>query len=194
MPDSGPATDSGALVERARKGDHEAFEALVRGHQEVAFRTAFLITRSAADAEEVVEDAFVKAYRALPRFRADAPFRPWMLRIVANESRNRRRSVGRRPEPHGTTKPDDGGLSGLREPIDSDALPSEQVLAADRRRALLAAVERLEEDDRLVIAFRYFFYLPDDEMSEALDIPKDTIESRLSRAMGRLRQRVQGPN
>jgi RNA polymerase sigma-70 factor (ECF subfamily) len=85
-----------ALVEAAKSGDVAAYEALLRMHQTVAYRTAFAITRSADDAEEVVQAAFLKAHRAVRRFRRDAAFRPWLLTIVANEARNRRRSGGRR--------------------------------------------------------------------------------------------------
>ena len=70
------------LVERARRGDVQAFEQIVQAHQSIAFRTAYLVTGNAADAEEAAQDAFVKAYRALGRFRAGAPFRPWLLQIV----------------------------------------------------------------------------------------------------------------
>src|SRR5207249_5277863 len=83
-------------VVRAQAGDVEAYEALVQRTQAIAFRTAYLVTRNAADAEEAAQDGFLKAYRALGRFRRGAPFRPWLLRIVANEARNRRRSTGRR--------------------------------------------------------------------------------------------------
>jgi DNA-directed RNA polymerase specialized sigma24 family protein len=68
----------------------------VRGYQEVAFRTAYLITGDASEAEKATQEAFVKAYRALGRFRSGAPFRPWLLAIVANEARNQRRAAARR--------------------------------------------------------------------------------------------------
>ena len=68
----------------------------MRAHQGIAFRTAYLIAGNAGDAEEAAQDGFVKAYRALGRFRTGSPFRPWLLQIVANEARNRRRSSGRR--------------------------------------------------------------------------------------------------
>src|SRR5206468_4379378 len=84
------------LVSRAKRGDDDAYEQLVTVYQGIAFRTAYLIAGDAADAEEAAQDAFVKAYRALWRFRPGAPFRPWLLQIVANEARNRRRSAGRR--------------------------------------------------------------------------------------------------
>src|SRR5204862_381303 len=80
------------LVERARRGDPAAFEALVLAYQALAFRTALVIAGDATDAEEAAQDAFVKAHRALGRFHADKPFRPWLLTIVANEARNRRRA------------------------------------------------------------------------------------------------------
>jgi DNA-directed RNA polymerase specialized sigma24 family protein len=84
--------DDSELVERARAGDLSAYEALIRRYQEVAFRTAYLITGEVADAEEVAQDALVKAHRALSRFRPGALFRPWLLQIVANEARNRRKA------------------------------------------------------------------------------------------------------
>lgn len=80
------------LVERAKRGDGRAYETLVRQYEEVAFRTAFLITGDADDAEDATQSAFLKAYLHLSRFRSDAPFRPWMLQIVANEAKNARRS------------------------------------------------------------------------------------------------------
>ena len=92
----GRPQDERELVLRAQRGDARAYEELVRPHQEIAFRVAYVITRNAADAEDAVQDALVKAWRALGRFRAGEPLRPWLLRIVANEARNRRRSAGRR--------------------------------------------------------------------------------------------------
>jgi RNA polymerase sigma-70 factor (ECF subfamily) len=91
-----PPDNEAALIARAQGGDAVAYGSLVRAHQDIAFRVACLAGGSAADAEEAAQEAFVKAWRALPRFRAGAPFRPWLLAIVANEARNRRRAAGRR--------------------------------------------------------------------------------------------------
>ena len=91
-----PARSEAELIELARRGDGDAYVALLRLHQDVAFRTAYLMLDSAEEAEDVAQEAFVKAFRALGRFRAGKPFRPWLLRIVANEARNHRRSAGRR--------------------------------------------------------------------------------------------------
>src|SRR3990172_12156180 len=84
------------VVERRKRVDVHAYEQIVRAHQGIAFRTAYLVAGDATDAEDATQEAFVKAYRALGRFRSGAPFRPWLLEIVANEARNRRRSAGRR--------------------------------------------------------------------------------------------------
>lgn len=84
------------LIARAKNGDKTAFGELVRVHQGMALRVAYLVLRDHAEAEDVTQDAFVKAYRSLHRFRAEEPFRPWLLKIVRNESLNRSRSRVRR--------------------------------------------------------------------------------------------------
>src|ERR687885_1363603 len=92
----GRPLEEAELVERAKRGDADAYEQIVNAYQGLAFRTAYLLAGNAADAEEAAQDGFVKAWRALGRFRSGEPLRPWLLRIVANEARNRRRSSGRR--------------------------------------------------------------------------------------------------
>src|SRR6202165_3315860 len=91
----GRPTD-GDLFARAQRGNEAAYEEIVQRYQQVAFRTAYVITGSAAEAEDAAQEGFVKAYRALNRFRPGAEPRPWLLRIVANEARNRVRSTQRR--------------------------------------------------------------------------------------------------
>jgi RNA polymerase sigma-70 factor (ECF subfamily) len=164
----------------------------VRDHQEIAFRVAFLITRSAQDAEDVTQEAFLKAWRAMDRFRPDAPFRPWLLRIVTNEARNRVRSDRRRRQMPGwdvETGPHPELASG---PVDPAPSPEERVLASDERQRLLAALGRLRDDDRLVISARYLLELSEAEMAEAFGVPRGTVKSRLSRAMSRLRAALEG--
>jgi len=168
-------------VERARRGDEDAYEELVRAHQGIAFRTAYLLAGNAADAEEAAQDGFVKAYRALGRFRAGSPFRPWLLQIVANESRNRRRSSGRRTAL---------ALRAAAEDSSGDAAPSPEgvLLAGEDRERLLAAVNGLREEERLVIACRFFLELSEEETAAALDVRPGTVKSRTSRALDHLRE------
>jgi RNA polymerase sigma-70 factor, ECF subfamily len=184
-PWEGRPTEESELIERAQRGDAMAYEELVRRHQDAALRTAGLVLAGGAESEDAVQDAFVKAYVALGRFHAEAPFRPWILRIVANEARNRRRSAGRR-----------AGLAvRLAEDRPSDgAAPSPEaaVLAREQRIALLSAIESLSVDDRLVLGYRYFLDLGEAEMADALGIARGTVKSRLSRALTRLRAQI-GP-
>jgi RNA polymerase sigma factor (sigma-70 family) len=179
---SRPPTED-ELVERAKRGDGAAFGTLVREHEEIAFRTAYLITRNAADAEDAAQAGLVKAFYALPRFRRGAPLRPWLLTIVANEARNRRRGAGRRE-----------GLA-LRAAHDlpsGGAAPSPEgsLLAAEERASLLAALETLREEERLVLSCRYLLDLSEEETAAALGVRRGTVKSRTARALERLRARL----
>jgi RNA polymerase sigma-70 factor (ECF subfamily) len=158
-----------------------AFEELVQEHSDVAFRVAYLITGSAADAEEVSQESFFKAYRGLGRFRTGAPVRPWLLKIVANEARNRRRWLARRPQ----LRLDEARSATIGDPA---RLPENVALAAEERASLLGCVNGLADPDRLVIAARYFLELSTEESATALRCPTGTIKSRLSRALQRLRE------
>jgi RNA polymerase sigma factor (sigma-70 family) len=155
----------------------------VRGHQAVAFRTAYLITGDASEAEDAAQEAFVKAYRALGRYRSGAPFRPWLLAVVANEAKNRRRAAGRRANL---------ALRVAREgpPGDASPSPAAAAVAAERRAELLAALKALREEDRLVIGCRYFLGLSEVETAATLGCARGTVKSRLSRALARLREKM----
>ena len=176
----GRPTEDSELVERARHGDQDAYAELVTRYQALAARTAYVITGNEPDAEEAEQEGFVKAYYALDRFRAGAPFRPWLLRIVANEAINRRKAAGRRPTVDLSVAPDP--------PSDDTALsPEGAVLATERRELVLRALRGVREEDRVVIAYRYFFDLSEAEMATALGVARGTVKSRLSRALARLR-------
>jgi RNA polymerase sigma-70 factor (ECF subfamily) len=179
----GRPTEDAQLVERARHGDENAYAELVTRYQALAARTAYVITGSDADAEEAAQEGFVKAYYALDRFHAGAPFRPWLLRIVANEAINRRKAAGRRPTVELSVALD-------RPSPDTALSPEGAALASERRETVLAALRRMGEEDRLVIAYRYFFDLSEAEMAEALGVARGTVKSRLSRALARLRQLI----
>jgi RNA polymerase sigma factor (sigma-70 family) len=177
----GRPLDEHKLVERARRGDQDAYAELVHAFEGIAFRTAFLLTGNAADAQDAAQDGFVKAWRALGRFRADAPFKPWLLRIVASEAHNRRRSAGRRER-----------LSvrvGFEESSGGAApSPEATVLDAEQRESLLAAVNELPGEQRTVVALRYFVQLSEAETATVLEIPQGTVKSRTARALDRLRE------
>jgi len=153
-------------------------------YQALAFRTAYLLTGSSADAEDAAQVGFVKAWTALPRFRPGAPFKPWLLRIVANEAHNRRRSAGRA-----------AGLAlratAAHPPDDAAPSPEGAALGREEREELLAAVNRLDERDRDVLTCRYFLELSEEETAQVLDVRRGTVKSRTARALERLRAEVE---
>jgi RNA polymerase sigma-70 factor (ECF subfamily) len=166
-------------VLRAQRGDAHAYEDLIRPHQEIAFRVAYVIVRNPSDAEDATQDALVKAWRALGRFRPDEPLRPWLLRIVANEARNRRRSTGRRER-----------LVVRAAASSGEAAPSPEDTALDnaRRADLLHALDELPDAAREVLAYRYLLELSEEETAAALGVKVGTVKSRTARALDRLKE------
>lgn len=186
-PRAAPALAEGELVERARRGDLSAYEEIVRRHQTVAFRVAYVICASREDAEEATQDAFVKAHAALARFRSGAPLRPWLLRIAANEARNRRTSVARRAAL---------SLRLAQDAASTEAVPSPEgstMLGAERRE-LIDALGRLPRKYRHVIALRYLLDLSEMETAAAMGCRRGTVKSRTARALARLRLELEGPH
>jgi RNA polymerase sigma-70 factor (ECF subfamily) len=166
----------------AARGDHAAFGALVERYQEVAFRAAYLIVREAPAAEDVAQEAFIRAYRQMRSFRQGEPFRPWLLRIVTNLALNEVRSRRRRR-----------GLfarAAIFERGEADP-PHDDLAAQDESAALLRAIAELPEDDRIVLHLRYFLELPEREIAAAIGKPAGTVKSRLHRAGKRLRDVVE---
>lgn len=177
------------LIDRSRRGDGAAFGELARRHGRDALRVAQAMLGSPTEADDVVQEAMMKAYRALDRFRAEAPLRPWLLRIVANEARNRRRSAGRR----GRLAERVAAVAGVAVSGSAVSGSAESVALVDERaREVLRALGRLRAADREVIVLRYFAELSEAEMASALGCPAGTVKSRLSRALARLRPFV-GP-
>jgi len=172
-----------ALVERAKAGEPAAFAQIVERHQAAAFRVAWVLCGNAADAEEATQDAFVKAHRALGRFRSGSPLRPWLLAIAANEARNRRRAAGRRE--HLALRV--AGETAAVAAASTEAL----ALTADRDAGLRSAIGRLGGADREVLWLRYFAELSEAETAAALDCRLGTVKSRTSRALARLRAELE---
>ena len=142
-----------------------------------AHRAAFLLG-AGEEADDVVQEAFVKAFRHLSRFRAGEPFGPWLLRIVANETRNLTRSRRRRAAL--TLRLADPDITAPDGPVD-------EVLAAERRAGLMAAVNALPDRERQVLVCRYFLDLSEAETAQVLACPLGSVKSRTWRALNRLR-------
>ncbi|MGE3685814.1 MAG: RNA polymerase sigma factor [Acidimicrobiia bacterium] len=167
----------------AGSGDAAAFGELIARHRSSALRVATVVLGSATGADDVVQDADVRAWRARASIDPARGFRSWYLRVVANAARNGRRARGRRA----ALELRDARSSGA----DTAPDPADRVVTAAERRAVIAAVNRLGRDDRLVIALRHFEQLGEGEMAEVLGCPPGTVKSRLSRAMARLREQLE---
>jgi RNA polymerase sigma-70 factor, ECF subfamily len=170
------------LVRRAGDGDADAFGELVARHRTSALRVATVVLGSSTGADDVVQDADVRAWRARTSIDPEREFRGWYLRVVANAARNGRRTRGRR------------AALELREASRASALvgddPAEHAVTDEDRRTVISAINRLGTDDRLVIALRHFEQLGEQEMAEVLGCAAGTVKSRLSRAMARLRSQL----
>ena len=152
----------------------------MRRYQEVAFRVAYLIVRDEAEAQDVTQEAFVRAYRALGRFDARLPLRPWLLRIVTNLAMNSRRGSHRRDAMSERYKRD----SDLERYVPS---PESAVLAKEQARLVWQAVGALRPQEQTLLYLRYFVGASEDETAVAIGRPVGTVKSRLHRALRRLR-------
>jgi RNA polymerase sigma-70 factor (ECF subfamily) len=169
--------DERELIRLAQEGDETAWVALVREYQQPVFRLAYLVTGDSDEAEDVAQEAFVRAFRHIHSFDTARPLRPWLLQIAKNVARNRRRSLRRylasltrlyQSVPPAATEP--------AQPVDNEAL--------------WEAIRRLGMDDQEIIYVRYFLGLSVAETADALEIAEGTVKSRLARAIQRLREVV----
>ena len=171
------------LISFARRGDGAAWETLMREHQQAVFRLAYLLVGDADEAEDIAQETFIRAYRALERFDASRPLRPWLLRIARNLASNRRRSLGRYF----------GALQRLIL-LDPEARaaaqgerPRETAPTAEDAHTLWQAVRRLGIAEQEIIYLRYFLDLSEAETAAAQNIPVGTVKSRTHRALQKLR-------
>ena len=173
------AIEDAEAVARARGGDLDAYGVLVARYTLRAHRAAFLLG-AGEESDDVVQEAFVKAFRHLSRFRAGEPFGPWLLRIVANETKNLTRSRRRRAALALRLCSADSADTAADGPVDA-------VLAAERRARLVEAVSALPDRERQVLVCRYFLDLSEADTAQVLGCPLGSVKSRTSRALNRLR-------
>lgn len=164
------------LMARARAGDTKAWETLILQNQEAVFRLAYLILGDPADADDIAQETFLRAYRSLGSFDLTRAPRPWLLSIAANLARNRLRSVGRY-------------LAALQRAWVADPSPQRPtpVVESDDSARLWQAVRRLSANDQELIYLRFFSALSESETAQALQVAPGTVKSRTHRALERLR-------
>ncbi len=170
------------LVQAAQARNEAAWEALVRIHQEPVFRYAYLILGDRDEAEDTAQETFIRAFKALERFDASRPLRPWLLSIAANLARNHFRSLGRYISALTRIVRESPGQF-----MSVEALSIEQIEA----RMLWQALQRMDFIDRQVIYLRFFLELSVEETAEAMETAEGTVKSRLHRALGRLRKLIE---
>jgi len=159
----------------------DSYGELVRRYQQDARRTAAAIA-GVSVADDAAQEAFVRAYGSLHRFRPGAPFRPWLLAVVANVARNQRRSSNRWTRAFRE--------SGRRGPAGVAPSAEDEALTRYGNRAVRAALDALPHHYRDVVACRYLLDLSEDETARVLGLARGTVKSRLSRALDRLERQL----
>ena len=180
----GPADESGLeeerrLVERARAGDREAFRVLVDAHRDRAYGLALRMVRSAADAEEVAQDAFVRAWLALPQYRGEARFSTWLYRIVARRALDRAEVLKGRWRREADIELAETGAA----PAGAGDAAGRTTLAIEMERLL----EDLSDAQRAVVTLFYYEYRSVEQVAQTLDMPEGTVKTHLGRARSALR-------
>lgn len=185
LPQNAPEIE---LVTRAAAGDGEAFEAIMRRHNQLAFRTARSIMRDDNEAEDVVQEAYLRAWRALDKFRKESRFSTWLVRIVTNEAlgRLRRNRAHIIPLDAAMTSPEPRVQAALTE--DAEKGPEKAAMRRQARELIEARIDRLPDVFRTVFVLRAVEEMSVAEVSEALDIPEATVRSRFFRARSLLRE------
>lgn len=171
------------LVEAARGGDQSAFEQLVRATHRETFTLAVRLTGNEEDARDVTQEAYIRAYRGLARFRGDAQFSTWMYRITANCAAT---YLGRRNRHRHDPLADQGEVIDLRPEVD----PEVRADAAELRDRLLLALDTLPPKLRAVVVLRDVYDLPHDAIADELGISTTAAKVRLHRARHKLRAEV----
>jgi RNA polymerase sigma-70 factor (ECF subfamily) len=177
-------TDDGALVTAAQRGDQAAFAELVRRYQRPVHRIAYGLTRNAADADDLAQETFVRAWGAIARFETGQPLMPWLARICTNQAYSLFRRRKRRPE----TPIEPLVEAGRQWGVEDD--PADHAAHGERDRRLRAALDQLSPEHQAVLVLRAVQDLSYDEIASALGVPIGTVMSRLSRARTELRRRL----
>jgi len=181
------------VVAAARSGDREAFAALVRATYDRTYTLAYRLTGSEEDARDVVQDTYLRAYRALPGFRLGSSFKTWVLRIALNTAKSlrmrgraKKRGGGARREPGYP----EGGEPGEIPGSEASSSPSALLERKEIKEALERAIVELEHDAREVIVLRDLSGRSYEEIAAALDLPLGTVKSRVHRARLELQKKL----
>jgi RNA polymerase sigma-70 factor (ECF subfamily) len=170
------------LVEQVQRGDKRAFELLVAKYQRKIFRLLSRLIRDAAEIEDVAQEAFIKAYRALPNFRGESAFYTWLYRIAINTAKNHLVAQGRRAPTTTETEIDEAENFDDADQLRDVNTPDSMLLSKQVGEAVNRAIENLPEDLRTAIVLRELEGLSYEEIAETMNCPIGTVRSRIFRA------------
>ena len=170
------------LVERVQRGDKRAFDLLVAKYQRKLFRLLSRLIRDQAEIEDVAQESFIKAYRALPNFRGESAFYTWLYRIAINTAKNYLVAQGRRAPTRTETEIEDAENFEYGDSLRTEDTPDRMLLSKQVAEAVNRAIERLPEDLRTAIVLRELEGLSYDEIAASMNCPIGTVRSRIFRA------------
>ncbi|WP_279463241.1 RNA polymerase sigma factor RpoE [Aeromonas dhakensis] len=178
------------LVERVQRGDKNAFNLLVKKYQHKVVNLVAGYVNNPGDVPDVAQEAFIKAYRALPTFRGESAFYTWLYRIAVNTAKNYLTSQGRRP-PSSDVEAEEAEYYGGGEALQEVATPENLTLTDEIKRTVFSAIEALPEDLRTAITLRELEGLSYEEIAEIMDCPVGTVRSRIFRAREAIDKKLQ---
>jgi len=180
--------DDAVLIERAQKGDRSAFDDLVRRHERRAYQYAFRLTSNGDEAMDIVADAFVRVYNAIPNFRAQSAFTTWLYRIVTHCYLDLRKKDKGKYNVSLDAPAADGQSETARQVEDDRPGPDRDLEKTERERLVQFAIQKLPEYQRAMLVMYHVEMLSYEEIAQALDLPIGTVKSRLNRARLSLRE------
>ncbi|NQD37351.1 RNA polymerase sigma factor RpoE [Permianibacter sp. IMCC34836] len=183
-----PETDA-ELVARVQRGDKRAFDLLVRKYQQRIMALISRYIRNRSEIADVAQEAFIKAYRALPNFRGDSQFYTWLYRIAINSAKNYLAAQSRRPQTANVDGLEPEQLADLAGQTDN-ASPERLLLTAELKRVIDEAIADLPEELRTALLLREFDGLSYEEIAEVMECPIGTVRSRIFRARDAVDRRV----
>lgn len=169
------------LVKKAKSGDQRAFEVLVRKYQQRIFALISRYVRDPDEVQDVAQEAFIKAWRALPRFRGDSAFYTWLYRIAVNTAKNYLVAAGRRPPRSDLDAAEAEQYAGA-EMLHEIGTPESLVLSEELEAAIHSSIEALPQDLKTAVTLREFEGLSYEDIAEVMDCPVGTVRSRIFRA------------
>jgi RNA polymerase sigma-70 factor (ECF subfamily) len=170
------------LVERVQRGDKKAFDLLVLKYQRKIMRLLARMIRDPSEIEDVAQEAFIKAYRALPQFRGEAAFYTWLYRIAINTARNWMASAGRRPSASYAIENEDGETFNETENLTDNSTPESMAASREIAETVNAAIEALPEELRTAIVLREMEGMSYEDIATSMNCPIGTVRSRIFRA------------